>query len=365
MLSVSEYCGFTDKKEDMYISITFSETEHLIALTGMPDYQIQVWYWRTQDQLISQNSEIETDKQKIICSQSLPLTVCQLAYQRGLLTVWEVHGTQKFCKLIQRRISLDISKLDGPFDTSYSIEGNLNIVNRHGSIFNVIPSSGIVNLIAKGIGGAGSNSAAICSFRGGIIVTGPDGVLKHYKKQKYVWNEQFSSYPSEPLQLLKTVPNRDILIGATEKGSLIKVQADGERLDYVFIKKFDKSFTYFSLLYPLNEYLIAVSSSNDIETFDLATGEKVSTITVNDHTSIKGNPLYPFIAIGNSQGIVYLISMFDAKDPQVLTEFHLSHFKIVSMVFSDSGRILIIADAQFNIFIIQVDKLRANDIIFE
>lgn len=143
---------FADKKEEMYISMTFSETEHLIAITGMPDYQIQVWYWRTQDQLVSQNSDIITDKQRISCSLSLPLNVCQLAYLKGLITIWEVHGTQKFCKLIQRRINLDFNKLDGPFDTSYSIEGNLNLVNKHGNVFNIIPSSGTVNLIAKWTG---------------------------------------------------------------------------------------------------------------------------------------------------------------------------------------------------------------------
>lgn len=192
------------------------------------------------------------------------------------------------------------------------------------------------------------------------MVSGPDGTLKHYKKQKYVWNEQFSSNPPEPLQLLKCIPNRDIMIGVTAQGSLIKVQADGERLDYVHIKDFDKSFTYFSLLYPLNEYLITVNSLNCIDTFAIATGEKVSSITVNDHTAIRGNPLYPFIAIGNSEGLVFLVSLFDAKDPKVLTEFHLSHFKIVSMVFSDSGRILVIADAQSNIFIIKVSRIKIS-----
>lgn len=53
------------RDESLYISLSFSETEHLIALTGMPDYKIQVWYWRTQDLLTSKETELVSDKQKI------------------------------------------------------------------------------------------------------------------------------------------------------------------------------------------------------------------------------------------------------------------------------------------------------------
>lgn len=92
--------------------------------------------------LISESTEILTDKQKITCSSSLPLTVAQLAHTKGKLIVWEVHGTQKFCKLIKRKIQLDFPKWDKPFQDVYSIEGNIQIVNRYGDIYYVIPSSG-------------------------------------------------------------------------------------------------------------------------------------------------------------------------------------------------------------------------------
>lgn len=93
--------------------------------------------------LISENTELLTDKQRITCSSSLPLTVAQFAHTKGKLNVWEVHGTQKFCKLIKRRITLDLPKQDKPFQDVYSIEGNIQIVNKHGDIYGVIPSSGM------------------------------------------------------------------------------------------------------------------------------------------------------------------------------------------------------------------------------
>jgi hypothetical protein len=63
-----------NKEECLYISLSFSETEHLISLTGMPDYKIQVWYWRTQDLLTTMGTEMVSDKQKIRYSKSVKQT---------------------------------------------------------------------------------------------------------------------------------------------------------------------------------------------------------------------------------------------------------------------------------------------------
>jgi hypothetical protein len=48
-----------------YIHLTFSETEHLIALTGMPDYKLEIWHWRSKELLTSVPTGILTEKQTI------------------------------------------------------------------------------------------------------------------------------------------------------------------------------------------------------------------------------------------------------------------------------------------------------------
>lgn len=41
-----------------YQSIQFSETEHVIALTSFPDYQLEVWNWRTRTLLLAQPTQL-------------------------------------------------------------------------------------------------------------------------------------------------------------------------------------------------------------------------------------------------------------------------------------------------------------------
>lgn len=165
---------FESKEECIYIGLAFSETEHLIALTGMPDYKLQVWFWRTHDMLISKQTEILTNKQKITCSYSLPLTVAQFAYKRGELVVWEIHGSQKLLKLLKRKIDLNFLKIDGPFHDVYTVEGNLLIINRYGDIHYVIPSTSSVNTIIKGGENDYEKGFATCItfIRNGALIAG-------------------------------------------------------------------------------------------------------------------------------------------------------------------------------------------------
>lgn len=334
--------------------MAFSETEHLIALTGMPQYKIQVWYWRTHDLLISEDSDMITDKQRITCSSSLPLTVAQFAHTRGKLIVWEVHGTQKFCKLIKRKIALDFEKNDGPFQDVYSIEGNIQIVNRHGDIYYVIPSSGSVNLIAKWNGERGDNSSCVAYIRNGILVAGSDGTLKYFKRQKYVWNEIFQAPTPAPFAMLKGYHDNETVIGTTINGGLFKiVLSEVEKINIANIKQFDPAYVFFALVNPVGDHVIAVDTLNAIRVMSTKTGDKVATIDIVDQTIIQSNPRYPFVAIGNSSGDVTFVSLFDPQQPKVLTEFLLSRRSIVNMRFSDGGQYLVAIDSDYNFFIIR------------
>ncbi|CRL02421.1 CLUMA_CG015140, isoform A [Clunio marinus] len=354
------------KGEYIFISLAFSETEHLIALTGMPHYKIQVWFWRTQDMLINENSELITDKQRITCSSSLPLTVAQFAFSKGKLIVWEVHGTQKFCKLIKRKISLDFDKSDGPFQEVYSIEGNIQIVNRHGDIYYVIPSSRSVNLITKRNGNKGDFNSCIAYIRNGILVSGPDGTLKFYKRQKYVWNEMFQISTSDAFITLKGYHDNETAIGMTVDGGIYKIhlldgapsvggnnRLEGEKLSMTKIKSYDASYSFFAMIYPKGEYLVAVKTSNEIFLESVETGEKVAKINIENQTIIQSNPRLPFIAVGNSHGDVTFISLNDPKAPKVLTEFLLSRRSIKTLRFSHCGDYLVAIDNEFNIFVIK------------
>lgn len=304
--------------------------------------------------LISKTTELITDKQRITCSSSLPLTVAQFAQTTGKLIVWEVHGTQKFCKLIERKIHLGFQKVDAPFKDVYSIEGNIQIVNKHGDIYYVIPSSGSVNLIAKWSGESGDNNSCVAFIRNGILVSGPDGSLKYFKRQKYVWNEIFQVSTPDPFIMLKGHHDNDSVIGTTINGGLCKIViSDGDKMNISNIKTYDPPYEFFSLIYPTGDHLVAVDSSNEVHVMSVQTGANVAKLSIENQTVIESNPCYPFVAIGNETGDVTFISLFDPENSKVLVEFLLSRRPIVNLRFSDCGHFLIAQDEDFNFFVIK------------
>lgn len=305
--------------------------------------------------LISQNSEMITDKQKITCSSSLPLTVAQFAHTSGKLIVWEVHGTQKFCKLIRRNVQLDFDKVDAPFQDVYSnIEGNIQIVNRHGDIYYVIPSSGSVSLIAKWSGEKGDHNSCVAFIRNGILVSGPDGTLKYFKRQKYVWNEIFQSPAPAAFIMLKGYHDNETVIGTTIDGGLYKmVLTDGDKISINRIKTFNPIYEFFTFVYPTGDHIVAVDSMNEMHVLSIKTGDKVATLSINNQTTFQSNPRYPFVAIGNDNGDVTFVSLFDPENPKVLSEFFLSRWSIVKIRFSDCGHNLVVYDEDFNFFVIR------------
>lgn len=321
----------------------------------MPDYKLQVWFWRTRDMLISQESELKTDKQKITCSTSLPLTVAQFSHTSSQLLVWEVLGTQKFCKLIRRKIQLDFAKTDGPFHAVYSIEGNLHIANRHGDIYNIIPSSGSINLIAKWNGAEDGHSVSTIAYvRNGILVAGPDGTLKYYKRQKYVWNEIFQSPAPDTFITLKSFNDNESVIGTTVNGAVYKLHlSDSDKISITKIKVYEKSYENFTMVNPMGKHLVAVDSLNEILVMSVVDGVKLAKVDIKSQTTVEANPCYPFIAVGNQRGDVTVVSLFDPESPKTLAEFMLTRRPIKKVQFSNEGNYLFVIDTDLNFFIIK------------
>jgi WD40 repeat protein len=134
---------------------------------------------------------------------------------------------------------------------------------------------------------------------------------------------------------------------------LVKLFVDGQHIDFLRLKEYDCSFKYFSLVHPMGKHILTVSYENNISVFCVESGQKISTIPVIEQTYIKSNPAYPYAAVGDSKGSVFLVSLLDIENPKILTEFHLSHFRIEKIIFSKSGETFIASDEESNIFVMR------------
>lgn len=357
---------FESKEECIYIGLAFSETEHLVALTGMPNYKLQVWFWRTHDMLISKETEIFTDKQKITCSNSLPLTVAQFAYKKAELIVWEIHGSQKLLKLIKRKIDLNFNKIHGPFTDVYTIEGNLLIANQLGEVFYVAPTTSSVNLVVKQVGGEGNT--CISYLRNGALLA-TNGRLRYFKRQKFVWTQIVEIPMNQNFISLRGFLENEGAIGAANDGALHKItlSAEGEKLNVSKLCQYSPFYTDFLLIYPHGEVLVVVDTTDTITVIDIKSGENLSQVLKNETNMreivIEANPCYPFIAIGNSAGNVYCVQLIDPRNPTLLTEFLLSRVAIKYLKFSNFGHYLIAIDIESNFFIISTTPGSKNTVL--
>lgn len=117
----------------------FSETEHIIALTSLPQYLIEVWNWRTDRLMVSQPSGLITEDKFIRCSYSFPLTVFQLSQSQPKMDLWEVHFSLDTANLIKKNIKLPVdgSSLTNIFDGAFGIDGSLYVISINGAVWNV------------------------------------------------------------------------------------------------------------------------------------------------------------------------------------------------------------------------------------
>ncbi|XP_026482935.1 uncharacterized protein LOC113391198 [Ctenocephalides felis] len=186
--------GTTDK----YLSLVFTESDYLVSLTGLPNYEIQLWCWRTNEQLLSIPSGMDGPKQILKCSPAQPIHVVQLAEQSSQLIVWEVSiGAGK--GYIQRQ-PVQLVESGPPYTNKYpklnpvfSYDATLYLVNTEGDILKVLLESRKLESVIEWPGFIGDNATCACWYKNGILVSGPNGELRFFSNEQMPPNAIISS----------------------------------------------------------------------------------------------------------------------------------------------------------------------------
>ncbi|XP_065080968.1 cilia- and flagella-associated protein 43 [Ochlerotatus camptorhynchus] len=344
-----------DGKAFNYVSLCFSEGEYLLALCGIPDYSIEVYVWRNKEMLIKRKTDIKTDKQSLMCSPASTVTICQVAYNQALVTLWEVHGNVRISRLIEKNVKLPFGKEAAPLDTTFSIDGTLMVINKWGSVYSFSATTGLLNHIIKPMDEPGILAPLIFYCKGGLFLSNPNGSVCFYKRQKGTWNQLWLTKPPETYSLLMLYSASEGLYGTTVGGNLVRTMVDNDlrNVDFIPVKEFDCQFTNLVVLSPLGESLIACNALNGLIAINVKTGARISEYTVPEMSCMVENPMYPFVAVGTCNGIVLLVSFICPEEPTELTAFHLSHVAITSIRFSTDGSYLAAFDKQQNVFFIK------------
>lgn len=74
-----------------YLAMVFNDSDHLVGLTGYPNYALNVWDFRKNRLLASEKSGLTSNEQHIKFGPSNFVTLLQYAPKPKHLSIWEIH----------------------------------------------------------------------------------------------------------------------------------------------------------------------------------------------------------------------------------------------------------------------------------
>lgn len=74
-----------------YLELLFNESDHLVGLTGYPDYALNVWDFRKNRLLATEKTELISNEQHIKFGPSNFVILLQYAPKPKHLNIWEIH----------------------------------------------------------------------------------------------------------------------------------------------------------------------------------------------------------------------------------------------------------------------------------
>lgn len=145
----------------------------------MPNYFIHIWLWRSGTLMVSITTNIHIDDLLVRVSAAQPLTVCQLSRTSPQMNIYEIHGALDTWNVIHRRMKLnDFNESDGPFYCVFGNDGLINLIIGNGNVYQISPITGVCKLIIEWNGGIGEQSTMIATYKGGLVVYGPNSIIK-------------------------------------------------------------------------------------------------------------------------------------------------------------------------------------------
>ncbi|XP_053673195.1 cilia- and flagella-associated protein 43 [Anopheles nili] len=359
-----------DQTECTYIALCFSESELLVALTGVPDYSVEVYAWRSKELLYKKSSPIICDNQRLICSPSTVFAVCQYAPRKPELKLWEVHGNIRISRFIERTIQLELEKSELPLCVSFLIDGNLAVVSQKARVFIVSSTTGQISQTISTSDNAVDDPLYIPFIlycKGGLFASAPDGQVNFYKKQKGSWNQLWSTQSDVPYSQLLHYSTSEGLLGITTDGMIMRtlLDADVRNVEFKILKDLDNGYIFHSLSRQYAEKLIGIKPSGTVRLLSLKTGSASCSIDVGPLECIASHPEVTCLAVGNQHGVLQLI-VANEDQAKVTARLRLSRSAIVTIVFAiadscffaacdEDGHVVIVeVTAEFEMNVLQV-----------
>ncbi|XP_050088798.1 cilia- and flagella-associated protein 43 [Anopheles aquasalis] len=349
-----------DQTQCSYTALCFSESELLVALTGVPDYSLEVYAWRSKELLCKKPTSIYSDQQRLICSPSAVFAVCQYASRKAAMKLWEVHGNIRLSRLIERSIVLEMPKDQLPFGVTFLIDGNLAIINQKAKISIVSSSSGqIIQTINPE--DADPTEPDFIPFifycKGGLFASAPEGHVKFYRKQKGAWNMLWSTQADASYAQLVHYSVSEGLLGITTNGVIMRTALDYDvrNVEFRSLKDLDIGYGHCAGGGRALKRMVGVKADGSVRLMNFDTGIIASTLDVGQLRCIANHPLQPLLVVGTDAGVIQVVVITSGEQAMVTGRLHLSSHSIQLLRFAVyDGNYFAALDKEGNLAILEI-----------
>ncbi|KAI8428338.1 hypothetical protein MSG28_002530 [Choristoneura fumiferana] len=292
------------------------------------------------------------------------MLVCE-CWGPGLI-VWEVAQCYK-TNLMMRRAKEEVTgwEVSDPphVGICWSNDGQLYAIDKDANLYSVL-SDGI-NMVTNldwSDNLKGDHNPCVCSFGNGILIYGPDPLLRSLKKCESQWKVAWTYQPPDTVLRLISNSNSTVAVMWTESGMVYKITGESEeKIDVELFTFKQRHIQRIQLIAPDYTNIATMSKHGVLCIYEVLSAKLISMKYVQGNdVSFQASPVDPLLIIFGEVGPNYgmVLMTYDQEEGlQKVNNMCLTHQIVSQVVFSPSGReIVAAAMSAGHIFIMKLSQ---------
>lgn len=363
----------SDQKLGEYSLLEFTEHECLVALKGLPSYEIQLWSWRSGKKLMYKRTGILSSNQilRVNGLSGGQITVAQLAPGTKDIILWEFTKCYDHCVLLRR----PQGKLSDPeifVDMRWTLDNSLILLNDRCELFKFGEDEKLIQLITQDPSVQGPHTPHLLTYKQGLVIFCSNGDIQLWnlerrgtKELTEVWTKTSELIQSDNMIEMATLypADPDVLIGWSDQGKLVKISPAQSSIEILY--EFGHKFVNLALLEPDQTHLVTLNTMQEVEIWLLNTGSLIGKMTLTttavDH--LYANPVLPYVCLLKEPGHLLLVDCRDASSPQLAFDIPMCPGRVDEIHFSVDGACFVAANYEQGLLLVTDNNFSSLSII--
>ncbi|KAI5706085.1 hypothetical protein M8J75_004661 [Diaphorina citri] len=372
-LLVKSFPGFetisvlSDNKLGEFMFLEFSENECIVALKGLPSYEIQLWSWRTGEKMMYKKTGLTLDRQilRVTGSSGGQISVAQLAPGSNWALVWEFTKCYNQCVAQRKPLRMREGGVDGFVDVCWTVDNVVVLLDEKCNVYRIdddLP----VRLITQTKSVEGTYKPHMIGFKQGLVIFCANGDIQFWvpegsvtKGQNQVWIKESELVQSEHVIEMVTLYPIDTdctrLIGWSHQGCLVSINLGTSSIES--LHEFGCGFTTLVLLEPDETHVVTLNTKQELCIWLLSSGKLTGKLSLGADVGSRlyPHPLLPYLCALENPGLLLLVDCRRPVLPTLASRIALCPGPLDEMQFSVNGASIVAVNCEQGL-IIEIDS---------